>query len=173
MKKYGAIAAALFAALLGIAALAPSAQAAVATYPAPTVTLTVSATTVTSGSTFTATVTSSVTCHDFFSFAGQHKTGVGKVVTRSFRAPNVTSTQVFPLTVTCTYSTTSGGVGHAIMASTASTSRTVNITVVPAGAAASLPNTGGPSMWWFVGGALAILIGAGAMFTTRRRSAVA
>ena len=164
MKKYGAIAAALFAALLGIAALAPSAQAAVATYPAPTVTVTVSATTVTSASSFTATVTSSVTCHDFFSFAGQHKTGVGKVVTKSFKAPNVTSTQVFPLTVTCTYST---GAGHA------STSRTVNITVVPAGAAASLPNTGGPSVWWFVGGALAILIGAGAMFTTRRRSAVA
>ena len=170
MKKYAAILAAALLALLGLAAFAPSANA----YPQPVLYLKVSSNVVVSGHTFMLTASTQVNCDVLtISWNGQTYSGSGSKFKHKYKAPIVTSQVVITAKATCTYGTTSGGVGHSITAQSLATNPAyLNVTVVPAhGKGGKLPNTGGPSIGWLIGGIAALLAGAGAMFAGRRRDA--
>ena len=171
MKKYAATVAAALLALLGLTALAPSAQA----YPLPGFYLTVNHKTVHSLQKFTATAHAQVNCTKItVSWNGTTATGTGPTIKHVFRAPLVTSKVVIRAKATCTFLQNSGIVGNAISAKSVTLTRYQPVTVLPATSGAGngkLPNTGGPSIGWLIGGIAALLAGAGAMFAGRRRSA--
>lgn len=173
MKKFAAALATALMALLGFTAFAPSAQA----YPQPVFYLKASVNTVVSGHTLMITGTATVNCESItISWAGQTFTGSGSKFKHKYNAPNVTSKTVITAHGTCVFSSTSGAAGQAIVATTQTLTATANITVVPAHSkgnnknqGGNLPNTGGPSIGWLIGGIAALLAGAGAMFAGRRR----
>ena len=170
MKKYAAALAAALLALLGLTALAPSAQA----YPNPALYLTLSTNRVVSGHTFVATAKATVNCDTItLTWNGQAAHAPGPKVVHTYRAPIVTSTVVITAHATCTYTTTSGNVGNAISATTKTLYAEADVTVIPVGSLGNgkLPNTGGPSIGWLIGGIAALLAGAGSIFAGRRRDA--
>ncbi|GAC1382979.1 MAG: hypothetical protein NVSMB48_15020 [Marmoricola sp.] len=170
MKKYAATLAAALMVLLGLTALAPSAEA----YPTPVLTLKLSVQSVISGHTFNAVAKASVNCDTLtVSWSGQSATAPGSTLTHTFRAPIVTVPTVITAVAVCRYSSTTGTAGAAIAATEQSLTAKANITVLPLTSAGSghLPNTGGPSIGWLIAGIAALLAGAVAMFAGRRRSA--
>lgn len=172
MKRYAALALAAIAALVGMSALAPSAQARQATYPVVSLQLKLSVQKVVSGHTFTATAKANIKCVVISeTWNGQTASAAGSTVTHTFQAPNVTKPTVIPLHATCQYSVVSGAAGAALKAQLQSVSRTANILVVPVAHPGHpvLPDTGGPNLGWFIGGALAVVAGGLAMFFGRRR----
>ena len=172
MKRYAVMILTAIVALLGAGGLTSSAQAAPAAYPTPVIELHVTLHTVVSGKTFTLTVLTNVSCNPLTAtWAGQSASTVGKKLTHTFTAPTVTKPTVFPLTVTCTYTGTAGTLGHAVQATAKRLTRTVNITVLPVKhpTVGGLPDTGGPNVGWFIGGAAAVIAGLGAMLYSRRR----
>lgn len=171
MKKFAATLAAALMVLLGLAALAPSAQA----YPTPILTLKLSVQRVVSGHTFNAVATASVTCDTLtVSWDGQSATAPGSRVKHTFRAPIVTVPTVITAVAVCHYSSTTGTGGAAISVTEQTLTARANVTVLPLSNSAGnghLPNTGGPSIGWLIAGIAALLAGAGAMLAGRRRSA--
>lgn len=169
MKKFAATLAAALMALLGLTALAPSAQA----YPTPVLTLKLSLHTVISGHTFNAVAKASVTCDTLtVSWSGQSATVPGSTLSHTFTAPVVTVPTVITAVAVCRYTSTTGTAGAAIAASPQTLTAKANVTVLPVNSAGNghLPNTGGPSVGWLIAGIAALLAGAGAMFAGRRRS---
>lgn len=179
MKRYAALAVAAVLALLGITALAPGAQARPMTYPVPNLHLVLSTQKVVSGHTFKATVTSNIVCTPLTAaWNGQTASANGSKVVHTFKAPIVTKTKVIPMVATCRYTTIVGASGHALKATSHVLRTTANVTVTPVkrvivpgvpDTGASLPNTGGPNLAWFIAGAAAVLAGGGAMIVGRRR----
>lgn len=175
MKKFAATLAAALVALVSLAGLAPSAQA----YPQPFLTLDASQTTVVSGHSFQLIAHATVKCDVLkIVWNGQSHSTSGSNFSHKYTAPMVTSKVVITATATCQYSTTSGAAGRAIVASALMTNPAhKDITVVPIGSkggghgsgGGNLPNTGGPSIGWLIGGIAALLAGAAAMFAGRRR----
>lgn len=167
MKKYAAALTAALLALLGITAFAPSANA----YPPPTLYLTLSTNRVVSGHTFEATAKATVNCDTItLRWNGQTASATGPMVKHRYKAPIVSSTVVITAHATCTYTDNSGLVGNAISATTKTLYAEADVTVVPANSkGGKLPNTGGPSIGWLIGGIAALLAGAGAMYAGRRR----
>lgn len=168
MKKYAATLAAALVALMGLVALAPSAQA----YPTAALYLNLNLDRVVSGHVFVAIAKATVNCDTLtVTWNGQTASAHGSKVTHQFRAPIVTSTVVITAHATCIYTSTSGNVGNAISAKPSTLTATADVTVVPvAGNAGKLPNTGGPSIAWLIAGIGALLAGAGTMFAGRRRT---
>jgi len=173
MKKYVAMLAAALAALLGLAVLAPSAQA----YPFPILNFDfgITGNIVVSGTHFPAKVTADVKCQVLtLSWAGQNSSvNNSNSLSTILIAPIVHKRTVIQATATCSASTLSGTAGGSIAATTKPATRTANITVIPVGGGGKLPNTGGPSEGWLFGGLAALLAGAGAMILGRRRSGAA
>ena len=170
MKKYAATLAAALMVLLGLTALAPSAQA----YPTPILTLKLSLHSVVSGHTFNAVAKASVTCDTLtVTWAGQSATTPGSTLSHTFLAPTVSKPTVITAVAVCRYSSTAGASGAAIRATEQTLTAKANVTVLPvsSGAGGHLPNTGGPSVGWLIAGIAALLAGAGAMFAGRRRHA--
>lgn len=170
MKKYAATLAAALLVLLGLTALAPSAQA----YPTPILTLTLDLHTVVSGHTFDAVANASVKCDSLtVNWAGQSATAPGSTLRHTFKAPIVQVPTVITAVAVCRYTSTTGASGHAIVAAPQTLTAKANVTVLPLGSAAGghLPNTGGPSINWLIAGIAAMLAGAAAMFAGRRRQA--
>ncbi|MGN6722132.1 MAG: LPXTG cell wall anchor domain-containing protein [Marmoricola sp.] len=167
MKKFAAALTAALLALLGFTAFAPSASA----YPPPTLYLTLSTNRVVSGHTFEATAHATVNCDKItLRWNGVMASATGSTVKHRYKAPIVSSTVVITAHATCTYTTTSGAAGAAISAKTNTLYAEADVTVVPAHSkGGKLPNTGGPSIGWLIGGIAALLAGAGAMFAGRRR----
>lgn len=172
MKKITAVLAALGVSLLGLALVAPAAQA----YPEDSVTVSVNKTTINSGQVLVVRVSADTVCTWTISFGGNVKEDVGTRTVQRFRAPAVDKPTTFPLTVTCTYASPSGAGATAIKM--ADVTRTVDITVLPAkgqGAPpaqeSGLPNAGGPNVWLLGGGLLLLAGGAGAVVVSRRRAA--
>lgn len=175
MKKLVATLAAMVIALLGLTGLASSAQAD-SSYPPPVnlqLTLKLNINTVTSGGKFVATATTTAPCDKLaIDWSSQHAEAPGSQVVHTFTAPTVTKSTVIPATATCTYGTT-GTTGHAIAPAAQIATASENVTVLPASGGA-LPNTGGPSSAWLIGGILALVAGAGAMvFGSKRRAGAA
>lgn len=176
MKKFAATVAVALLALFGFAALAPSAQA--YPFPPPKVTFTLSppSLTVTSGHSFVLHAKASVNCTSIkVTWDGQSVSGSGKTLNAKFIAPIVTSKTVIRAHATCTYVSARGTAGNAIAVSSPATATAhSDVTVLPVsskgnGQNGHLPNTGGPSIGWLIGGILALLAGAGAMYAGRRR----
>lgn len=168
MKKFAAMIAAALVALLGVVALAPSAQA----YPTPILTLKLSVQTVVSGGTFNAVATADVQCDTMtVTWNGQTATAPGSTVSHVFTAPVVQVATVITAHATCTYTDQTGTAGHALAVTQKTLTADANVTVLPQAAAATgkLPNTGGPSIGWLLAGIAALLAGAGAMYAGRRR----
>lgn len=177
MKKYAAMLAAGLIAMLGLTALAPSAQAS-STYPPstiPTITLHLNLKKVPSHGTFTAVAQVNQNCAKLVLFfnGSKAKTGAGSSLTAVITAPSVTQTTNYPVQAACTIPGNSGKAGHAIAPSAqVYYSNTQYVTVVPSnGTGSGLPDTGGPSLGWLIGGIAALLAGGLAMFMGRRRSA--
>lgn len=170
MKKYAATLAAALMVLLGLTALAPSAQA----YPTPVLTLKLSLHDVVSGKTFTAVAKATVTCDTLtLNWAGQSATSPGSTLSHAFKAPVVTVPTVVTAVAVCHYTSTTGASGTAIAAAPQTLTAKANVTVLPLSSAGNgrLPNTGGPSVGWLIAGIAALLAGAAAMFAGRRRDA--
>jgi LPXTG-motif cell wall-anchored protein len=169
MKKYAAALVAALLALLGFTALAPSANA----YPQAVLYLNASETTVVSGHTFNLTATATVNCSELtITWNGQSFSSAGSKFKHKYKAPIVSSSVVITAKATCEYGTTSGAAGHAIVATSSFTNPAYkDITVIPVHSkgGGKLPNTGGPSIGWLIGGIAALLAGAGAMYAGRRR----
>jgi LPXTG-motif cell wall-anchored protein len=172
MKKFAAALTAALLALLGFVAFAPSANA----YPPPTppkLYLTLSTNRVVSGHSFNATAKATVSCDTItLRWNGVTASAAGSTVKHRYKAPIVSSDVVITAHATCVYTATSGQSGAAISATTKTLYAEADVTVVPAhGKGGKLPNTGGPSIGWLIGGIAALLAGAGAMFAGRRRDA--
>jgi len=167
MKKYAATLAAVLIALLGLAVLAPSAEA----YPTPVLTLKLSLSRVFSGHTFVATAKASINCDSLsLTWNGQHASAPGAKLVHAFKAPTVTKATVITAVAVCTYTSVSGRVGTAISPSDQTLTAKANVTVLPLGGGTGvLPNTGGPSIAWLIAGLGALLAGALAMIKGRRR----
>jgi len=165
----------MIAALFGLTVLASSAQAQQAIYPTPTLqpTFSIQGGVVVSGHSFVASWHASIKCTRLTeTWNGQSASAAGSTVTHRFTAPIVTHNTVIPMHVTCTYTNVSGAAGAALSVAQSSISRTANITVVPVAThgGGKLPNTGGPSIGWFIGGAAAVILGGFAvLFGLRRR----
>ena len=167
MKKLAAMLAAALVALLGVTALAPSAQA----YPGISLTLKLNLNTVVSGHQFVAVAQADTKCSTLsVTFNGQKATQAGSKVTHTFNAPTVKTATKMPVNAACTYTSVTGVSGHAIVAKPQVARATAYITILPVGGNGGLPNTGGPSVGWLVAGIAALLAGAGAMFFGRRRN---
>lgn len=173
MKRYAALILTAVVALLGAGGLTSSAQAQPAAYPTPVLELKLSLQTVVSGHTFVAKLLANVSCDPLtVTWDGQSASAIGKSLTHTFKAPIVTKPTVYPLTATCTYTGVAGTLGHSVQATVHRLTRTANITVLPVKSPSTtpgLPNTGGPSVGWFIGGAAAVIAGFSAMFYSRRR----
>lgn len=171
MKKYAAALAAALLALLGVTALAPSAQAYPFPPPGVTLTLHLNLNRVVSGHTFVATAKASVNCTSLkINWDGQSGESAGATFKHQFRAPIVTTNTVIRAYAFCTYTATSGTAGHAISLTPKTLTAHADITVIPVGSGnGHLPNTGGPSVGWLIGGIAALLAGALAMYVGRRR----
>lgn len=176
MKKFSTVLAALAAALLGLALVAPAAQA----YPEDTMQVDVNRDTVRSGQMIVARASADTSCQWTATFNDETETDSGFRMNVRFRAPVVDEPTTFDLVVTCTY-TTGSAAGTAIVKA-ADVTRTVPITVLPArgqgappaqeqGTTGGLPQTGGPNAWLLGGGAALLLAGAGAVVVSRRRAA--
>lgn len=169
MKKFAAMLAAALVALLGVTALAPSAQA----YPGISLTLHLNLNTVVSGKSFVAVAQADTTCTKLtVVFNGQTASQPGSKVTHTFNAPTVKKATKMPVNAACTYTSVSGSSGHAVAVQSQVARATAYITILPTGGNnnGGLPNTGGPSVGWLIAGIAALLAGAGAMFFGRRRS---
>lgn len=167
MKKFAAMIAAVLMALLGLAVLAPSAQA----YPTPILTLKLSVQSVVSGGTFNAVATADVQCDTItVTWNGQTASASGSTVSHTYTAPIVQVATVVTAHAVCTYTATTGTAGHAIAATPQTLTADADVTVLPLGASGGkLPNTGGPSLGWLWSGIAALLAGAAAMYLGRRR----
>lgn len=168
MKKFAAMIAAALCALLGVVALAPSAQA----YPTPILSLKLSTQAVVSGGSFNAVAKADVQCDTLtVTWNGQTASAPGSTVTHTFTAPVVQTATVITAHATCAYTTATGTSGHAIALTPNYLYASADVTVLPQGAATTgkLPNTGGPNIGWLLGGLAALLAGAGAMYAGRRR----
>lgn len=199
--KFAVVAAATI--LLGLFA-ASGAQAADYQEPSIEVALSNSTTTQVEGGNFTINVSSGsdTVCDWTVTFNGTARTGTGSSFSASFTAPQVDKKTQFPVTITCSYD--DGQIGPtsttvetdpsavtnalyvpnsntALQAATQTTTRTVMITVLPAGSdatdgntdnnggAGALPNTGGTNANYIWGGAALIVLGGVAVFAVRRR----
>lgn len=139
---------------------------------------------------------SSVTCEWTHEWDGKKKKSTGKTADFTWSAPQVTKPTVMPVTFTCAYSSATGG-GKAAPTAQAWT-KSVNVTVLPAGSAQRtagqaavqsaeqgagpaaaaaapqvagvLPNTGGPNMLVLSGGVVLLLLGGAAAWFARRRA---
>lgn len=170
MKRYASLILAGLVAVLGMTALASSAEAQPTAYPTHVLKLKLTAQTVVSGKTFTVTATANVNCDSItVTWHGQSATAAGSTITHTFTAPNVKVPTVITLHATCIYTSTSGSAGAAISATTQSLRASANVTVLPVSSGVTIPNTGGPSIGWLIAGAAAVLAGVGAMFMGRRR----
>jgi hypothetical protein len=174
MKKYAAMLAAGLIAVLGLTALAPSAEA----YPTVDMTLSLNLNRVVSGHTFVATTSTDTACTTLaLTFNGQTVTEPGSKFVHTFTAPIVTVVTPKIVTAVCTYTAVTGTSGTAISVTSQQMSRSATITIVPVSTGAGnssgsgLPNTGGPSIGWLIAGIAALLAGAVAMVEGRRRSA--
>lgn len=168
MKKYALMLAAGLLAMLGLTALAPSAQA----YPTPVLTLKLNVNKVVSGHQFTAVAKADIKCSKLkVNFQGQNAAQPGDTVSHTFTAPTVTNAITLPVHAACTYTSTTGAAGHALRVKANTIHATAYITIEPVGGGSGLPNTGGPSVGWLIAGIAALVAGAGAMIYGRRRSA--
>jgi LPXTG-motif cell wall-anchored protein len=168
MKKFAATLAAALLALLGLTALAPSAQA----YPTPVLTFTFNLSSIASGTSVSGTATASIDCDTLtINWAGQTASGTGSTLTYNFKAPVVSKVTQITGVATCDFTSTTGTTGQAISPSSETLTAYATVTVNPSGSTTGpLPNTGGPSIGWLVGGLAALLGGGVAMFAGRRRN---
>lgn len=173
-------------ALIGMA----TAGAAQAAYQDPTIVINVDDTTPVEGATIEVRAAADVDCDWSASFNGAGRTGAGNAFAASFDTPQVTEPTDFPLVVECEYDDTEPVAGPADSgtnlvspAAIRTASRTVTITVLPAGGADAgvgngagavgsgfLPSAGGANaeLLWLGGGLL--VVGAGITVAARRRS---
>lgn len=141
-------------------------------------------TTVRSGQTLTATGRYSAACAWIIDWNSERRSATAKRIVATFVAPAVTEPTRIPLTGTCFYDTRSptrprpsrpplqpNGISqHLTVAVPRNWPQTISITVLPAGAVVSppesgggggdLPNTGGPDVWILLAGIATLLAGA-------------
>ncbi len=180
MKKFASVLVVALLALLATLSLAPAASA----YPDVAIDLSVNRQTVYGGEQFTSTASSDVDCTWTVEWNGDTRTsGATTQFQTTFTAPDVTKVTEIPLHGTCAYDAPSAARTNArALAGSSSWSRTIVITVLPAGnavaapgdagvgAGGDLPNTGGPNFWFLAAGIALLLTGAGAVTVARRRA---
>jgi LPXTG-motif cell wall-anchored protein len=176
MKRFAVLCVAVLVALLATIGLAPAAQA----YPDVTIDLTAKPQVLYGGETFTATGTSNVDCAWTMEWDGVVRTGAGSSgspFSTIYTADDVTKITKIPLHGTCAYTDPSARAAARASAAAATWKRTIIITVLPRGNAApptdnstDLPNTGGPSFAFLLGGLALLLVGATAVTVARRRA---
>jgi LPXTG-motif cell wall-anchored protein len=170
------------AAAAAVVALVPAAAHAV--YVDPAIGLTVSDTTVVEGASLTAKATSTLDCDWTISFAGTAEQGSGTTFTAGFTAPDVDNKTTLPLVGRCGYDDAApsstparaADTAAAVPVATREASRTVQITVLPKGAAETddngvLPDTGGSTLTLLLVGGALVVAGAGITVAARRRGA--
>lgn len=172
MKKFAVSCVVALFALLATIGLAPAAQA----YPDVTINLTAKPQVLYGGETFTATGTSDVDCAWTLEWDGVVRNGSGSSgspFSTVYTADDVTKITKIPLHGTCAYTDPTARAA----AASATWERTIIITVLPRGNAApptdnntDLPNTGGPSFAFLLGGLGLLLVGATAVTVARRRA---
>ena len=175
MKKpttLGAVGLAALIAVLALLGFSAPAQA----YPEVRIDLAVNRSTLYSSQSFTAVGSSNVSCAWTIEWHGRSRSGASSSshdFRTTFTAPHVTKVTKIALHGTCAYD---GSETPTTARTTASSTRTVMITVLPRSAAVSapggsdLPNTGGPNLLFLAGGLGLLLAGVTAVSVARRRA---
>ena len=180
MKKLSSISALAFAPLIAALAMLGFSSPAQA-YPDQRFDLTVDRSVLYGGESFTATASSQgATCTwtlEWNGVARQGSSSAGSNFVTSYEAPEVHEVTKIPLHGTCVYSS-AGSRSSSSARGTATWSNTIVITVLPASTAVSppgegdsdLPSTGGPNLFFLLGGLGLLLAGATAVTVARRRA---
>lgn len=180
MKKLTSLGVAAFAAMVAVLAIVGSFSPAQA-YPEVKIELKVNKTVLFEGQQFTATATGNVTCSWALTWNGVHRNAdriPNKPFNTTYTAPPVSKVTKIPLKGTCSYDADETPATPTFRQAVHPTSatRTIMITVLPRGAAATppggsdLPNTGGPDWRVLAGGLVLLLSGIGAVTIARRRA---
>ena len=162
--------------LLGtlLVGLAPAAQA----YPEVQFSASVNKQVVYGLASVTGTAVANVHCDWQIEWNGSTASAIGvKKFTTAFKAPDVKKVTVIPMRFTCAYDANETVTGTR-SAVNASWTRTINVTVLPratnavatTGGGTDMPNTGGPSLLFLVGGLALLLAGVAAVAIARRRN---